>query len=97
MEVIFNMFRLKPLDELFPIAKEKNIGVIARVPLASGMLTGKYFRLHAAGVGRFQKDQYPISERMASITPAQRREKSFVTQGVSPLRTQRPNCSISNR
>lgn len=32
MEVIFNMFRLKPLDELFPIAKEKNIGVIARVP-----------------------------------------------------------------
>ena len=42
MEVIFNMFRLKPLDELFPMAKEKNIGVIARVPLASGLLTGRY-------------------------------------------------------
>mgnify|MGYP002855527304 CR=1 FL=1 len=42
IEVIFNMFRLKPLDTLFPRAKEKEIGIIARVPLASGLLTGKY-------------------------------------------------------
>ena len=42
MEVIFNMFRLKPLDELFPKAKENNVGIIARVPLASGLLTGKF-------------------------------------------------------
>lgn len=42
IEVIFNMFRLKPLDELFTLAKEKNIGIIARVPLASGLLTGKF-------------------------------------------------------
>ena len=42
MEVIFNMFRLKPLDELFPLAAKKNVGVIARVPLASGILTGRY-------------------------------------------------------
>ena len=42
MEVIFNMFRLKPLDRLFPMAAEKNVGIIARVPLASGLLTGKY-------------------------------------------------------
>ena len=42
MEVIFNMFRLKPLDELFPRAAAKNVGIIARVPLASGLLTGRY-------------------------------------------------------
>ncbi len=42
MEVIFNMFRLKPLDRLFPMAREKSVGVIARVPLASGLLTGRY-------------------------------------------------------
>ncbi len=42
MEVIFNMFRLKPLDRLFPMAKKNNVGIIARVPLASGLLTGKY-------------------------------------------------------
>lgn len=42
MEVIFNMFRLKPLDQLFPTAKQKDVGIIARVPLASGLLTGRY-------------------------------------------------------
>lgn len=42
VEIIFNMFRLKPAEELLPTLKEKNIGVIARVPLASGLLTGKY-------------------------------------------------------
>ncbi len=42
MEVIFNMFRLKPLDELFPKAQERNIGIIARIPLASGILTGRF-------------------------------------------------------
>jgi aryl-alcohol dehydrogenase-like predicted oxidoreductase len=42
IEVIFNMFRLKPLDQLFPLAAENNVGIIARVPLASGILTGRY-------------------------------------------------------
>lgn len=42
MEVIFNMFRLKPLDQLFPLAQKNNVGIIARVPLASGLLTGRY-------------------------------------------------------
>ena len=36
------MFRLKPAEELFPLAKQKNVGIIVRVPLASGLLTGKY-------------------------------------------------------
>ena len=44
MEVIFNMFRLKPLEQLFPLAKKNNVGIIARVPLASGLLTGRYTR-----------------------------------------------------
>ena len=51
MEVIFNMFRLKPLDRLFPAAKEKNVGIIARVPLASGLLTGRYTRDTVFGPG----------------------------------------------
>lgn len=42
IEVIFNMFRLKPTEALFPKALEKNVGIIARVPLASGILTGRY-------------------------------------------------------
>lgn len=42
IEVIFNMFRIKPAEELFQKAAEKNVGIIVRVPLASGLLTGKY-------------------------------------------------------
>ncbi|RLQ94640.1 aldo/keto reductase [Falsibacillus albus] len=42
LQVIFNLFRQKPLDRLFPLAKEKNKGILARVPLASGLLTGKF-------------------------------------------------------
>lgn len=41
VQIIFNMFRLKPLDECFPLLKKRNIGVLARVPLASGLLSGK--------------------------------------------------------
>jgi aryl-alcohol dehydrogenase-like predicted oxidoreductase len=42
IEVIYNMFRLKPQRELFPVAKKNNVGIIVRVPLASGLLSGKY-------------------------------------------------------
>ncbi|MBO4397699.1 MAG: aldo/keto reductase [Bacteroidaceae bacterium] len=42
IEVIFNMFRTKPAEELFKKAAAKNVGIIVRVPLASGLLTGKY-------------------------------------------------------
>ena len=42
IQIIFNMFRYKPYEEFFSLAREKNIGIIVRVPLASGMLTGKF-------------------------------------------------------
>src|SRR5690606_2802274 len=42
LQVIFNIFRQKLIDELFPVAKEKGVGRLARVPLASGLLTGKF-------------------------------------------------------
>lgn len=42
LQVIFNIFRQRLIDEVFPIAVEKNIGVIVRLPLASGLLSGKY-------------------------------------------------------
>ena len=42
IEIIFNMFRLRPIELFFEEAKKHNVGVIVRVPLASGLLTGKY-------------------------------------------------------
>ncbi|HEU5140278.1 MAG TPA: aldo/keto reductase [Bacillales bacterium] len=44
LQVIFNLFRQKPLDKLFPEAKDKGVGILARVPLASGLLTGKFHK-----------------------------------------------------
>jgi aryl-alcohol dehydrogenase-like predicted oxidoreductase len=41
IQIIFNIFRQKPNEAFFKEAKEKNVAVIVRVPLASGMLTGK--------------------------------------------------------
>ncbi|MCO6475736.1 MAG: aldo/keto reductase [Phaeodactylibacter sp.] len=42
VQIIFNMFRHRPSELFFPRAKEKNVGIIVRVPLASGLLTGKF-------------------------------------------------------
>src|SRR3989304_8625593 len=42
VQIIYNMFRHKPAEKFFTLAKSKNVGIIARVPLASGMLTGKF-------------------------------------------------------
>ncbi|HEY3509101.1 MAG TPA: aldo/keto reductase [Kribbella sp.] len=42
VQIILNAFRLKPLDEVLPAARAAGVGIIARVPLASGLLSGKY-------------------------------------------------------
>jgi aryl-alcohol dehydrogenase-like predicted oxidoreductase len=41
IQIIFNMFRQKPSEEFFKEAAKRNVAIIARVPLASGLLTGK--------------------------------------------------------
>ncbi|RFA11601.1 aldo/keto reductase [Subtercola boreus] len=42
IQIILNAFRLKPLDDVLPAARAAGVGIIARVPLASGLLSGKY-------------------------------------------------------
>ncbi|MGA3103542.1 MAG: aldo/keto reductase [Terriglobales bacterium] len=42
VQIIFNCFRQRPADEFFARAKQKRVGILARVPLASGLLTGKF-------------------------------------------------------
>lgn len=42
VQIILNAFRLKPLDEVLPAAERAGVGIIARVPLASGLLSGRY-------------------------------------------------------
>jgi len=44
VQIIVNPFRLKPLDEVLPAAADAGVAIFARVPLASGLLSGKYTR-----------------------------------------------------
>jgi aryl-alcohol dehydrogenase-like predicted oxidoreductase len=41
VQIIFNLFRRKPAEAFFAEARARNVGILARVPLASGLLTGK--------------------------------------------------------
>jgi aryl-alcohol dehydrogenase-like predicted oxidoreductase len=41
VQIIFNIFRQRPADLFFDLAKERQVGILARVPLASGLLSGR--------------------------------------------------------
>lgn len=53
VQIIFNMFRQRPAELFFELAKKKKVAVIARVPLASGLLTGKF-----SSVSQFSADDH---------------------------------------
>jgi aryl-alcohol dehydrogenase-like predicted oxidoreductase len=42
VQIIYNIFRQRPHERFFALAQEKNVGLIIRVPLASGLLSGKF-------------------------------------------------------
>ena len=44
LQIIFNIFRQNAISELFPLAEENKVGIIVRLPLASGVLSGKMTR-----------------------------------------------------
>jgi aryl-alcohol dehydrogenase-like predicted oxidoreductase len=46
LQIIFNLFRQDAITELLPAAAQANVGVIVRLPLASGLLSGKFGRDH---------------------------------------------------
>jgi len=58
VQIVFNMFRLKPADEVFPRAQEQNVGILARVPLASGLLSGRMSRER-----QFEADDHRVTNR----------------------------------
>jgi aryl-alcohol dehydrogenase-like predicted oxidoreductase len=58
VQIIFNIMRMRPADLFFPEAIRRKVGILARVPLASGMLTGKL-----APDSRFEKDDHRAYNR----------------------------------
>ncbi len=61
VQLVFNLFRQRPIADLFPETKLRHVAVVARVPLASGMLTGKMSRQT-----KFAKDDHRSFNRDGS-------------------------------
>lgn len=58
IQLIYNIFRQRPQELLFQLAQKNNVGLIARVPLASGLLTGKFSK-----ESTFDKDDHRFFNR----------------------------------
>ena len=67
LQVLYNVLNQAPADELMPLAKERGFGVIARVPLASGLLTGKY-REGATFPADDIRQSFLTSRRLSEVT-----------------------------
>lgn len=82
VQVIYNIFDQTPEDKLFPLCEEYNIGVIARVPLDEGTLTGKITK-----ETKFPKDDwrstYFVSENLESSVEHANQVKKVVPEGMT--------------
>jgi aryl-alcohol dehydrogenase-like predicted oxidoreductase len=82
VQVIYNIFDQAPEDELFPVCREMNIGVIARVPFDEGSLTGILTKSSTWPKGDFRNLYFtkenldPTVDRVAALT-------SLVPQGMT--------------
>ncbi len=62
VQIIFNMFRQRPAELFFALAADRNVGIIVRVPLASGLLTGRFGRSTV-----FEKGDHRLSNRQGEM------------------------------
>ena len=69
IQVVYNRLEQAPEQEIFPIAEEQKLGVLARVPLASGYLSGKYKpgATFAASDVRSRHDQAETAKKLALV------------------------------
>ncbi len=73
IQIIYNMFRHKPAQKVFTMARDKNIGIIVRVPLASGLLTGKFKKdtVFSKGDHRFFNREGQVFDRGETFSGVQ--------------------------
>ncbi len=62
VQIIFNIFRQRPADRFFEEALRRNVGILARLPLSSGMLAGKMTRQSA-----FEPEDHRASNRLGEL------------------------------
>ena len=76
IQIIYNRLDRKAEETTFPVCIEQDLGVLARVPLASGFLSGKYRPGHRFGQGdtRSTRDQAAVDERLKEVERIGREE-----------------------
>ncbi|HEX7829767.1 MAG TPA: aldo/keto reductase [Thermoanaerobaculia bacterium] len=77
LQVLFNVLNQAPAKELFPLAKQKGYGIIARVPLASGLLSGK-FRPDTVFAADDVRQNFLTPKRLEEVIPRVDEAKSIV-------------------
>jgi aryl-alcohol dehydrogenase-like predicted oxidoreductase len=88
VQVIYNIFDQSAARELFPLCRERNIGVIARVPLDEGGLTGKVNPMTSFPQGdwrmRYFRDnrREEVAERVQKLEPVLLRESASLAEGA---------------
>jgi aryl-alcohol dehydrogenase-like predicted oxidoreductase len=84
VQFIFNIFHQKPTEKLFPYALKNNIGLIARVPLDEGGLTGKFTLETKFSKGDFRRD-YFSAERLKELVRRTDELKKLLGKEASEL------------
>ena len=82
VQVIYNIFDQAPEDELFPLCRELNVGVIARVPLDEGSLGGKLTPDSRFPEGDF-RNIYFGAENLAATVPRVEKLKALLPEGMT--------------
>lgn len=82
VQVIYNIFDQNPEDELFPVCRELNIGVIARVPFDEGSLTGALTKESSWPRGDF-RNLYFVKENLGPTVDRVEKLKTIVPRGMT--------------
>lgn len=84
LQVLFNVINQAPAKDLFPLAKERGYGIIARVPLASGLLSGK-FRPDAIFNAEDVRQNFLTPKRLEEVVPRVDEAKSIIGGAAKSL------------
>jgi aryl-alcohol dehydrogenase-like predicted oxidoreductase len=77
LQVLYNVLNQAPAGQLFPLAKQKGYGIVARVPLASGLLTGK-FRTDSVFAADDVRQNFLTPKRLAEAIPRVDEAKAII-------------------
>jgi aryl-alcohol dehydrogenase-like predicted oxidoreductase len=84
LQVLYNALNQEPAFSLFPLAKQKGYGIVARVPLASGLLTGK-FRPDSTFAGDDVRQNFLTAKRLEEVSPRVDEIRSLVGGAAKTL------------